>query len=132
MLMGRRLGPDRLVNGDFDAGSTGWTVTNADGTHVATFSGGGLRYQSDTLSPELIVSQSGIVIVGRLYEVRVVVRSWTSGACKVEYAGNPVLVINAATTYVVRMRVSNASFGISRASTNVDLTFESVSVREVL
>lgn len=143
LVMDRRKGitrgPEMLTNGDFSAGATGWNVSNADVTHIATFSGGTLRYQSDTTSPVLLVSQVGpSIVAGRWYEVTIVVSSWTSGGIKTDTlngnaASGLILAQGAGTFRVIGLAsASTSSFGISRSSANVDLTIDSISVREVL
>lgn len=127
-----QLGPELLVNGGFDAGQSPWTVAGSDATHIATFSGGTLRYQSDTTSPQLNVVQSNILTVGKLYEVTVVVSSRTSGSTKTD-AFSPAMSFGITPgTYVYRGTSVATSFNITRGSTNVDMSFDSVSVREVL
>lgn len=143
LLLEKRLGlvrgPEMLENGDFAAGPTSWTVSNADATHVATFSGGTLRYQSDTTSPVLQLSQvlpgGGQIKAGSWYEVTVVVSSWVSGGLKTDnlvgastsglvLASGPGVyrAIGLATTTIT-------TFSIVRNSANVDITIDSISLR---
>lgn len=125
---GSVLGPELLVNGDFEAGSTGWTVTGADATHIATFAGGTLRYESDTTTPQMSVSQPALII-GRTYQVTVVVSTTTSGVVKSDcFAG---VNFNAIGTYVFTGVAVQTEFNLTRATAGVDLTMASVSVREV-
>lgn len=132
-------GPELLVNGDFSAGATSWGVSGADATHIATFSNGALRYQSDTTSPVLNISQVGVPIVaGKWYEVTVAVSSWTSGGLKTDTlngnsAAGLTLTQGPGTYRVIGLATATtSSFGFSRNSTNVDLTIDSISVRELL
>jgi len=125
----RQLGDDVLTNGDFESGSTGWTVSGNDGTHVATFSGGTLRFQSDTTSPQLQVFQNSVVS-GQRYEVIVEVSSWTSGTAKIEYT-NGTLLLNRAGIFRMFLVATNTSFSITRSTTNVDLTISRVSCRPI-
>lgn len=132
-------GPELLVNGDFSAGATSWDVSGADATHIATFSNGALRYQSDTTSPVLNISQAGVPIVaGKWYEVTVAVSSWTSGGLKTDTlngnsAAGLTLTQGPGTYRVIGLATATTSrFGFSRNSTNVDLTIDSISVRELL
>lgn len=127
---GSVFGPELLVNGDFAGGATGWTVTGADGTHIATFDGVTLRYQSDTLSPQLIVDQA-ILTIGRVYEVTVVTSAWVSGSLKTDsITGSPVFGA-AVGTVTFRGTATANGIAITRNTTNVDVTIESISVREV-
>ncbi len=132
-------GPELLSNGDFSAGAASWSVQNADATHVATFSGGTLRYQSDTTSPVMLISQVGVPIVaGRWYEVTITVSSWASGGIKTDTlngnAASGLTLAQGAGTFrsIGLATASTSSFGFSRSSANVDLTIDSISVREVL
>jgi hypothetical protein len=124
------LGADVLTNGDFEGGATGWTVTGNDGTHVATFAGGTLRFQSDTTSPQLIVAQNSLTS-GRRYEMFAEVSSWTSGTAKIEHTTGTIL-LNRAGTFRMYITASSISFSITRSTTNVDLTIERVWARPVL
>lgn len=142
LVMDRRKGiargPEMLTNGDFSAGATGWTVSNADATHIATFSGGTIRYQSDTTSPVLQVSQVGpSIIAGRWYEVTIVVSSWTSGGLKTDTlngnaASGLTLAQGAGTFRSIGLATSStSSFSFTRNSANVDITIDSISLREL-
>ena len=125
------LGSERLTNGDFASGATGWDVVGADATHIATFSNGTLRYQSDTTSPQLIVQQNLVLTIGKTYLVEVVVSSWVSGSIKTDsFGGNTVLATGTGTRQF-RVTATATSFQITRNSTNVDLTIDNVSIREL-
>lgn len=133
------LGPELLVNGDFGAGATGWTVTGADGTHIATFSGGTLRYQSGATSPQLLIQNTGApaIVANRQYRVVVVCSAWTSGAVKCDgllVGGSPVVLASASGTFThICTSVGVAQlFAFSRVAANVDLTLDSISVRQVI
>lgn len=124
------LGPDVLANGDFKDGADGWARSGEDGTHVLTFEDNALRYQSDTTSPQLLVSQPGVLEVGEDYEITVSVRSYVSGSLKSDQLGGLVASGEGAVTYT---RTATAtSFAITRNSANVDMTLESISIRKVL
>jgi hypothetical protein len=125
------LGSERLTNGDFASGSTGWLVQNADATHIATFSGGTLRYQSDTTSPQLVVEQLGSLVVGRTYLVEVTTSSWTSGSIKSDSFGGNTILSTGVGTVRVRVAASSTSFQITRNTTNVDATIDNISVKEL-
>jgi len=128
---GETIGPERLVNSDFAAGDASWAVLNADGTHIATFSGGTVRYQSDTTSPVLSVRQTNALIVGRVYQITVIVSSYTSGSIKTDNFGLPVVLATGAGTFTAVGTASATTFEFLRNSTNVDLTVDSISVREI-
>lgn len=132
---GSVLGPQLLANGDFAGGATGWVTTGADGTHIATFAAGTLRYQSDTLSPQLNVTQAGVLILNRVYEVTVVTSAWTSGSLKTDSLtainGGTTVFSTAAGTVTFRGIAASTDFAITRNTTNVDATIDSISIREV-
>lgn len=122
------FGPELLVNADPMA-AAGWTVTGTDATHLATFSGGTLRYQSGTTSPQLLVTQS-VFTIGKLYEVTVVVSASAGGALKFDaFTG---WTITGAGTFTRRSTAAQASLGMNRATTNVDTTISRMSAREIL
>ncbi len=145
LLLDKRLGlvrgPEMLANGDFAAGPTSWTVSNADATHVAAFSGGTLRYQSDTTSPVLLLSQElpggGQIKAGSWYEVTVVVSSWVSGGLKTDNLAGAstsglVLASGPGTYRAVGLATTTATtFSFVRNSANVDITVDSISLREL-
>ena len=125
-------GPEVLTNGDFSAGSTGWAVAGSDATHIVTFSGGTLRFQSDTTTPQLSVAQLGTLVVGRWYEITVTTSAWVSGGVKSDafVQGNLLLSAGVGTVKCVAI-AANSSFNFTRNSANVDLTIDSISVREL-
>lgn len=133
--MGGGLGPELLTNGDFSGGATGWSVTNQDGTHIVTFAGGTCRYQSDTTSPSLTVSQTGVMVVGRTYRI-VTVISANAGSAGIKSdaftPGNLVLANPAIGTYEAIGIAVSTSLSFTRNAVNADITIDSISVREIL
>ena len=125
------LGAERLTNGDFSSGSTGWTVTGGDATHIATFSGGTLRYQSDTTTPVLNVAQAGALVIGKTYLVTVVTSAYTSGSLKSDDFGSAVVLSNGLGTRTLRVTASATNFTFLRNTTNVDITIDSISIKEI-
>lgn len=119
---------ERLVNGDFEAGATGWTVVNADATHIVTFASGTMRYQSDTTTPNLTVSNSSALLTSRLYRLQTTVTSYTGGT--IGDAAGPQLAKALGVSYSYR-QVAGTTFVMQRFSSNVDLTLGSVSAKEV-
>ena len=128
--LGLALGPELVTNGDFAAGATGWTIVGNDATHIATFAGGTLRYQSDTTSPVLQISQPNKLTAGRFYRITTVCSSYTSGLLKCDGTNNPVICSGTGTT-VSYLLASSTTLSINRNSANVDLTLDSISVREI-
>lgn len=128
---GLARGVERLTNHDFADGGTGWTVTGTDATHIVTFASGVMRYQSDTTTPTLAVAQTGVMTVGAWYEVTVVVSGWVSGSIKTDDLGANTVLATGAGTFKVRKQATATGLSIVRNSTNVDITVDSVSVREL-
>lgn len=129
--LGLVRGPELTTNGSFDAGESGWSVRGADATHIVTFSGGALRFQSDTTTPQLTVWQTIGAQPGRIYEVTVVCSAWVSGSVKIFESALGQLVVSGVGTFRARMQTPGVSFAITRNSGDVDLTLDSVSLREI-
>ena len=130
----RRVGyGDELVtNGDFATGDlTGWNIIGSDATHSVTYSSGGLRYQSDTTSPVLYFDQNGILEIGKLYQITVETTAYTSGSLKTDNFTSQKVVSAGLGTVTFTGIASSATFTILRNSTNVDITIDNISVKEV-
>jgi hypothetical protein len=123
------LGSELVTNGGFES-SASWTVSGTDSTHIATFSNGTLRYQSDTTSPQLIVAQASVLQTGRLYKITVNVTTLTSGYVKVDSLGG-LNITPSAGTNIFYKTATGTTFNITRGTTNVDVTIDSISVVEV-
>lgn len=127
-------GPEKLTNGSFSDGATGWGVSGQDATHVATFAGGTLRFQVDTLSPAMQVQQLNAMTVGRWYEITVVVSAYVGGSIKTDalQAGGTGFVIanGGGTMRTIGLAVSSV-FSFTRGATNTDITIDSISIREL-
>ena len=123
-------GTELVTNGDFANGQTSWTVSGADATHIATFNGDTLRYQSSTTSPQLIVAQASVLEVGKIYKITIDIETLTSGSLKVDSLGglNITPSVGVSTFYAT---ATGTTFNITRATTNVDITIDDVSVAEV-
>lgn len=126
------LGPELLTNSDFDAGATSWVVNGANATHIATFAGGTLRYQSDTTSPQLNVLQENVAVVGKTYLLTVVVAAYVSGTVKIETRSPSIIVPTVPGTYTYRFTASATFVNVTRNSAGVDLALDKISLREVL
>lgn len=122
-------GSELLVNGTFDD-SSNWTVTGADGTHIATFAGGTLRYQSDTSTPTLKISQPSVLTLGKTYVVTTVCSTYVSGTIKTDSAAGDFVLVSAPGTSTKLFVATQTAFSILRNSTNVDATIDSISVKE--
>lgn len=138
LLLDKRLGlvsgPELLTNGSFDAGATGWTVVGQDATHIVTFSGGQMRYQSDTTTPALSVLQSGVLTIGKWYVVEVDVAARVSGSMYltgVTGAGLSTSVFFSPGVTRLILLASATTLGVARNNANVDITLNSISLREL-
>lgn len=136
--LGLARGPERLTNGSFSAGAAGWNVTGADATHIATFADGKVRYQSDTTSPALTLSQAAAGLVpDSYYEILITLSSWVSGSLKTDSLqpmGTAIglqFTFSGVGTYRFVGKAIASNFGILRAVTNVDLTIDSISIKEL-
>ncbi len=101
------LGSELVTNGDFSSG-TGWTVTPE-----VTISGGVATFTASASSSALFRSAS--VVVGRTYEITVVVTSVSSGTIRPRLFGGAAtpLIISAAGTYTFKdvLTTSNSNVG---------------------
>ena len=132
-------GPELVVDdsgnwvGDFAAGDlTGWEVSGSDATHSVTYSSGGARYQSDTTSPVLNFKQSNILEVGKLYQITVETTAYTSGSLKTDSFLGTKTLSDGLGTVTINAVARIPTLGILRNSTNVDITIDNVSVKEVI
>jgi hypothetical protein len=120
--------PDLLTNGNFDAGSAAWSVINADVTHIVTFAGGTLRFQSDTTSPALTVEQAAGLVVGGRYAIETWCSSYTSGSIKNDNALGAVPIADGPGYKKAFIIANSMFFNFTRNSTNVDLTLDRIKV----
>ena len=126
-------GSELVTNGDFGTGDlTGWSIGGTDGTHYVEYSSGGARYVSDTTSPILSLSQTGILTIGKIYEISITTTAYTSGSLKTDSFSGTSVVSNGLGTITVVGVASSTSFVIVRNSANVDVTIDNISVKEVL
>jgi len=124
--------PELVTNGDFNAGSTGWIVTGADASHIITFADGKLRYQSDTTSPILSFRQSNVLTVGKWYYIEVECSNYVSGSLKTDNSTNgPTTLVSKAGKNMALVKATSEILNILRNSTNVDLTIDSISIKEI-
>jgi len=131
----RRVGyGENLVDKhDFATGDlTRWAVSGSDATHSVTYSSGGARYQSDTTSPVLKIAQNDILEVGKLYQITVETTAYTSGKLKTDNFSGPKILSEGLGTVTINAVASSTNLAIVRNSTDVDITFDNISVREVI
>lgn len=125
------LGSERAVNGDFSNGSANWNVSGADATHIVTFADGKVRYQSDTISPVLALNQGGAVVTGKWYEVTINCSSYVSGSLKIDAGNGAQVVVSGLGTFKTKILASTNVLTLVINSPNVDLTIDSISVKEL-
>jgi len=126
------IGPELVTNGDFATGDlSNWSVFGTDGTHSVTYSSGGARYQSDTTSPILSLSQNNVMTVGKVYQVTVETTAYTSGSLKTDSLSGTKIVSTGLGTITFVGVASSTTLAIVRNSTNVDITIDNISVREI-
>lgn len=121
------LGPEVLPA----LASPPWTVSGADATHIATFSGGTLRYQSDVSTPSMSVVASGVLTIGKTYELSITISARVSGAIKTDAFGS-LDFGTTPSTYTYRAVATDTNFNIRRSGNGTDVTVSMVSAREVL
>ena len=125
-------GPELVTNGGFDSGDlTGWVVDNNDSTHYVEYNNGGARYVSDTTSPLLGFSQVNVLTVGKVYEVSVQTTAYTSGSLKTDSFTVTNVVSDGVGVVVFTGVASSTSLVFVRNTTNVDITIDNISVREI-
>ena len=125
------IGAERLQNGDFSNGSANWTVGGADATHTVKFADGKVRYQSDTVSPTLVLYQGGVFVIGMWFEVTINCSSYVSGSLKIDAGNGAPVVVSGLGTFKTKILANTNTFVLTRNSGNVDLTIDSISVKEL-
>jgi hypothetical protein len=128
------VGSELVVNGALTS-ADGWTVVGVDGTHTATFSAAGCRYQSGTTSPQLVVAQAVAltsIVAGKTYQFTFTISNWVSGAVKSDQflAGGSWPQANGTYTYTAVCN-NGGNFSLTRSTTSVDLTVSNISIKEV-
>jgi hypothetical protein len=123
-----------LNNPNFNLGSTGWTVTNTDSTHIVTFSNGTMRFQSDTTSPVLTLTQTGKLSTFCMYRVTGYVSAITgthpNGLLKSDALGGVAFARQLGEFEVFAVATTTA-FTLTRNTTNVDVTLDWIKCEQV-
>ena len=111
-----------------------WTVTNADATHYVEFIETGARFVSLTTSPILVFQQTTFQLLANKSYKLTVDMTRVSGGVKFD-SGGVSEIFSATTSGTNNTRyitpTSNVFLTFIRSSSNVDLTFHSVSVQEL-
>ena len=132
------LGREEVVNGDFATDLSNWTIELGDSTHTVTHTSNGARFKSDTTTPTLtFTSDTANIVSGRSYEIKVVISEYQgSNGIKIQNSatGNVKYLFDSVDTFTYNFTaVSNSSNPIQfyRNGANVDITIESVSLKEL-
>jgi len=132
------LGREEVVNGDFATDLSNWSIADSDSTHTVTHTSNGARFKSDTTSPLLtFTSDTANIVSGRSYEIKVVISEYQgSSGIKIQNSatGSVNYLFDSVDTFTYSFTaVSNSSNPIQfyRNGANVDITIESVSLKEL-
>jgi hypothetical protein len=125
--------PEKLKNGDFSEGATNWTVSGTDATHIITFAGGTMRYQSNTTTPVLVLSQSGVPILtsGKTYEIVTEVSNYVSGSLQSDRFSGALVTAGGTNKRTLVCSSTGTTFNLYRVTGVADITIDSISIREV-
>ena len=108
-----------------------WEVLNSDANNYVVFNGSTARLKFLNTSPVTTLESSFLMIAGKTYKLIVDVASVTSGSIKIDGAGISELFNSAGVTTRTITPTSGTRIIFYRATANVDLTLNSVSVTEV-
>ncbi len=126
-------GSELVTNGDFTQTplGIGWTVTDTDADNYVVFDGSTARLKFLNTSPLTQLSSSFSFTSGKTYKLVVDIASVTSGGVKVDASGISELFNTVGINTRIVQPTGNFNLAFYRATSNVDLTFNSVSVKEV-
>ena len=126
------IGDEEVTNEDFSGGSTGWTVSNTDADNYVVFDGSTARLKFLNTSPVTEFKTTDAILTGgKTYKLTVDIALATSGGVKVDGNGISETFNSVGLNERIITPTSTASLTFYRATANVDLTFNSVSVKEV-
>ena len=126
------IGGEEVTNSDFSGGSTGWTVNNSDADNYVVFDGSTARLKFLNTSPVTeFKTTDSILTSGKTYKLTVDIALATSGGVKVDGNGISETFNSVGVNERIITPTGNAPLTFYRATANVDLTFNSVSVKEV-
>jgi hypothetical protein len=108
-----------------------WTVTNADSNNFVEFTQGQARLKFLNTSPITQLAATAPYKGGKTYKLIVDVASVTSGSIKVDASGISETFNTAGVTTRIVSPTGNGNIHFYRASANVDITLNSVSLVEV-
>jgi len=132
------LGTEEVVNGDFATDLSNWSIANSDSTHTVIHTSNGARFQADTSDATFtFTSGTANIVSGRRYQIKVVISEYQgSNGIKIQSSatGNVNYLFDSVDTFTYSFTaVSNSSNPIQfyRNGANVDITIESVSLKEL-
>jgi len=128
------LGSEEVTNGDFTETplGTGWTVVDSDADNYVVFNGSTARLKFLNTSPVTVFRTSDSILTsGKSYKLIVDIALVTSGAVKIDGDGITETFNTAGLNERIITPTANTNLSFYRASANVDITFNSVSVKEV-
>jgi hypothetical protein len=124
--LGEELFTGNLTTGD------GINIAGEDTTHIVTFSENGMRYQSDTTSPILHAVPVVTFTLGKRYRIVINVANKLSGSIKADTFGAASVVLDSVGTKTFEGTATQTNIDFYRMTSNVDITINSLSIRQIL
>ena len=121
-----------VTNGNFTTNLSSWTINNSDRSNSITWSKNGALFILPNTSPVTVFSSGARTIVGKSYNLVVVVSDYVSGGIKIDGGGVSELFNSSGTFTRVITPSSTAPISFYRATKNVNLTVRSVSLKEII
>ena len=132
-MVGRTLGSELVQNGDFSELDVGWTVVDSDVNNYVQFTEGFARLKFLNTSPiTKLETSTQILQANQTYKLVVDVHDVTSGQIKIDGSGIQEFFNTEGVTTRYITPTGNTPLRFYRNSANVDITFASVSVKEVI
>ena len=121
-------GPEKLTNGDFSQGATGWTDSST-GTGSTAFTGNQLTVNRTNSSNKGVSNQAAVTTVGSLYEVTATVVSGTAFFGMSTGGGN---FTSGPVKFYFTAANSNQNLSVECVNDASSCVVDSISVREVI
>jgi hypothetical protein len=126
-------GDELVTNGDFSNGGANWSVTNTDATHYVVFENNSARFVTGTTTPVTGLLSDVVLEANETYKLEVNISSITSGSIKIDGSNVSQIFDSVGTTVaIVKPVIGNGVIKFYRATDNVDLVIDSVSVKKVI
>lgn len=104
-----------------------FALSGEDATHILTDTATGIRFQSDTTSPQLIIRVENLLNAGENYLLEIEINNHVSGSIKSDAFATGNFGANGVFKFELAANVT--VFTITRGSTNVDLIIGRVSIK---